>query len=270
MKVRPSLKARLPHQLMLLAALACARPALAELPARPIAAVETAVAADKLVVASGAYQRWQSALSAFSKADRERQPVSDAVLFVGSSTIRLWSNLSDDFRQVPVIINRGFGGSTMADCNSLVRELVTQYKPRQVLVYAGDNDLAEGRSPEEVLKSFSDFVRSVRSELPVTRIAYISIKPSPLRASLMPAARKTNALISAFIRTQPEFISYIDVFNPMLNEQGQPRAELFLGDRLHMNAAGYQLWQSVIVSHLPAPQALLLPAPQLVASPLRR
>ena len=164
------------------------------------------------------------------------------------------THLAQDFRQVPVIINRGFGGSTMADCNHFVRELVTQYKPRHVVVYAGDNDLAEGRTPQQVLESFSSFVRTVRTELPDSRITYISIKPSPSRASLMPRVRETNALISHYLATQQD-TGYIDIFTPMLAADGSPRAELFLSDKLHMNEAGYRLWQSIIATHLQSPVA---------------
>lgn len=212
------------------------------------------VNAEKLALLSPASARWQNSLDTFAKADQERQPASDGVLFVGSSTIRLWSNLSQDFRQLPDLINRGFGGSTMADCNALARELVIQYKPKQILVYAGDNDLAEGRLPADVLKSFAGFVQKVRAALPDSHIAYISVKPSPARLSLLPQIRETNALISDYLQTLPN-AGYIDTFSPMLNADGTLRPELFKSDRLHLNEAGYQLWKSVIVPHLPALRA---------------
>ena len=202
-----------------------------------------------------AHSRWQSSLNAFALNDKQQRPASDGVLFVGSSTFRLWPYLSQDFRQVPVLLNRGFGGSTMRDCNSLVRELVIQYKPRHVLVYAGDNDLAEGRTPDGVLRSFANFVRSVRAELPDTRISYISIKPSPLRLALLPQIRQTNALLASYVQTVPN-ARYIDIFNPMLTAEGLPRPELFLADRLHLNEAGYRLWQSVIAADLSVAPAM--------------
>ena len=204
---------------------------------------------------SPAYARWQSSLDAFAMHDKQQRPASDGVLFVGSSTIRMWSHLAQDFRQVPVLLNRGFGGSTMRDCNALVRELVIQYKPRQVMVYAGDNDLAEGRTPDGVLRSFMNFVRSVRAELPDTRISYISIKPSPLRLALLPHIRETNVLIARYIQTVANS-RYIDIFNPMLTADGLPRPELFLADRLHLNEAGYRLWQSVIAADLSVAPAM--------------
>ncbi|MBC7681007.1 MAG: GDSL family lipase [Ferruginibacter sp.] len=206
--------------------------------------------------------RWQSSLDAFDKADHDRLPANDGVLFVGSSTIRMWTSLSDDFRQVPVIINRGFGGSTMADCNYFVRELVIRYKPKQVLVYAGDNDLSEGRSPADVRDSFAKFVRSVRAELPEARISYISIKPSPLRLELLPKIRQTNTLIADYVHTVKD-VRYIDIFQPMLDAEGQPRPELFLPDRLHLNDAGYRLWKSIITAQLPASAPTQTPAGQI-------
>lgn len=195
------------------------------------------------------YARWQASMDAFAAADKAQAPAEDGVLFVGSSTIRFWTQLPQDFRDVPVVINRGFGGSTMADCQYFVKQLVLQYRPRQVFVYAGDNDLAEGRSPQQVLESFEGFVAAVRAELPDTRIAYISIKPSPLRAELMPRAREANALLAAYVRTLPNS-DYIDIFTPMLDLQGAPRAELFGPDRLHLSGAGYRLWRSVIADYV--------------------
>ena len=193
--------------------------------------------------------RWQSSLAEFAAADRDKLPASGAVLFVGSSTIRMWTSMAQDFRQLPVVINRGFGGSTMADCGQFARELVTRYKPRHVLVYAGDNDLAEGRSPRQILDSFTHFVNVVRSDLPQTRVSYISIKPSPSRAVLLPKITEANQLLADYTRTL-ENADYIDIFTPMLAADGTPRGELFGADRLHMNNAGYALWQSVIASHI--------------------
>lgn len=215
---------------------------------------------------SPAQARWQSSLSAFASADQAQRPASGGVLFVGSSTIRLWPHLAQDFSAQPLVLQRGFGGSTLADCSALTRELVTQYKPRQVLLYAGDNDLAEGHSPAEVLGSFASFVQRVRAELPDSRIDYIAIKPSPSRLSLLPRIRETNALIAGYAKTLAD-VGYIDIFSPMLGAQGLPRPELFRGDRLHLNAAGYQLWQSVIAPHLALAPLPAAPAAETPAGP---
>ena len=250
--------------LVVLAAQATAR---AQSPAATGSLRPTATAAAPLPVSpayAAAMSRWQGSLSAFDSADKERLPGEGGVLFVGSSTIRFWTHLAQDFREQPVVINRGFGGSTMADCSLFTRELVVRYKPRHVLVYAGDNDLAEGRTPLQVLDSFIRFAHTVRETLPDARISYISVKPSPAREALLPKVRETNNVISAYVRTLDNS-EYIDIFTPMMGTDERPRADLFLGDRLHMNEAGYRLWHSVIASHVgPAPAALAA-APALPA-----
>ncbi|RZL88656.1 MAG: GDSL family lipase [Variovorax sp.] len=198
-----------------------------------------------------AQKRWHGELAAFAQADRERMPGEDGVLFVGSSTIRFWRSLAQDFPQLPVVINRGFGGSTMADCSLFARELVVRYKPRQVLVYAGDNDLAGGQTPLQVLESFARFANAVRAELPNARISFISIKPSPSREKLLPQIREANDIIGAYLNRLPNS-EYIDVFTPMLGADGRPRADLFRGDMLHLNDDGYRMWRGVVAGHLAA------------------
>lgn len=192
--------------------------------------------------------RWQTSLDAFASADRLRPPAAGGVLFVGSSSIRLWDGLETQFGDVR-IVKRGFGGSRMLDCAALLERLVLPYRPRLVIVYAGDNDLAEGRSPQQVAASFGAFVDGVQRTLPDTRIAFVSIKPSPRRAALLRAIREANALVAAYTRTRRN-LAYIDVHTPMLDASGRPRAELFAGDALHLNAAGYALWRSIIGAHL--------------------
>lgn len=223
----------------------------------PLAAAEPAVAPPS---------RWAASLAEFAAADRAAPPATGGVLFVGSSSIRLWSQLPQDFSQAPVVLNRGFGGSTMAECHAFARQLVLPYRPRHVLVYAGENDLAEGRSPEDVLASFRGFVDVVRTELPSTRISYISIKPSPSRAGLLPQVRQANALLAGYVNSISD-ASFIDVFTPMVDGSGQPRADLFGPDRLHMNRAGYALWKQLIASHVVAAPAA--PASVEAAAPVR-
>lgn len=192
--------------------------------------------------------RWRESLDAFAAADKLQAPQPGGVLFVGSSSIRLWNGVETAFQSTPVI-KRGFGGSRMLDCARYVEQLVLPYAPKLVVVYAGDNDLAEGRSPQEVLQSYTEFVNQVREVLPDTRIAYLSIKPSPLRASLMAKALETNKLVEAYSASAPN-LDYIDIFSRMLDADGRPRADLFAPDALHLNPAGYAVWQSVISSHL--------------------
>lgn len=193
--------------------------------------------------------RWNDTFAAFAAADRAHAPAPGGVVFVGSSSIRLWNGLETAFQDNPVIVKRGFGGSRLVDCVRHLGQLVTSYKPRVVVVYAGDNDLAEGRSPQQVLQSFTRLVEGVHKDLPQTRIAFVSVKPSPLRIALLDKIREANALIQAYAQTAPD-VDFIDVFSGMVDAQGQPRTELFLPDRLHLNAAGYALWRQAIGPHL--------------------
>lgn len=193
--------------------------------------------------------RWESDFATFELADRQAPPAPGGVVFVGSSSIRRWDGLELRFGGDTPIVKRGFGGSTLRDCAQYVQRLVTRYRPRLVVVYAGDNDLAEGRSPHEVLDSFTEFVAGVRRELPAARIAFVSIKPSPLRSALLPQVRQANALVREFARKAVD-VDYIDVFTPMIGPDGQPRIELFVDDALHLNAAGYGLWEEIIGSYL--------------------
>jgi lysophospholipase L1-like esterase len=197
--------------------------------------------------------RWKDSFDGFAAADRTNAPPPGGVVFVGSSSIRLWDGLETQFSELPVIVKRGFGGSRMLDCTQHLERLVLPYKPRLVVVYAGDNDLAEGRSPEDVLASFRAFVEGVQRELPQTRIAYLSIKPSPLREALMPKMQAANKLIRRYSQDRSR-LDFIDIHTPMLGADGRPRAELFAADALHLNAAGYALWKEVIASHLHLPE----------------
>ena len=198
---------------------------------------------------------WDAALAQFAAADRQHPPEPGAVLFVGSSSIRLWDRLPQHFNFLPAVLNRGFGGSTMADCQQLVYPLVVRYQPRHVVLYAGENDLADGRSPEQVLESLRGFVDALRSELPEVRLTYVSIKPSPLRAGLLPRIREANRLAAEYVAGLPR-ASFVDVFTPMLDATGAPRPELFGPDRLHMNGEGYALWRAALAQHVAVPQAV--------------
>jgi len=193
--------------------------------------------------------QWQAAFDAFANDDAAHPHPPGGVLFVGSSSIRLWSDLEEQFKDLPVVIKRGFGGSQLSDCVKNLNRLVVRYRPSRVLVYSGDNDLAAGATPEEVFRRFVAFVAGVQKELPDTEIAYISIKPSPLRMALLPQIRKTNALIEAYADAEGK-VDFIDVYTPMLDSSGKPRRELFRADALHLNADGYALWKRVIAQHV--------------------
>ncbi len=190
---------------------------------------------------------WEADMQRFEAADAQSPPPRGGVLFIGSSSIRFWDTLAQDFPGVPVI-NRGFGGSELRDSTWYADRIVVPYAPRQILIYAGDNDLNAGRTPQQLHADFIAFVERVRRDLPKAKIAYISNKPSPSRAQLLSVQREANTLIAAEAKRLG--VDYIDIFTPMLDASGQPDESLFIEDRLHMNRAGYVIWQRVIAPYL--------------------
>lgn len=192
--------------------------------------------------------RWEAEIRKFVEADRESPPPRGAVLFIGSSSIRLWKDVAADFPDVHVI-NRGFGGSRIPDSTRYIDQIVAPYRPRVIVLYAGDNDLAGGHAPKRVFEDYVEFVQQVRRRLPNVRIAFISIKPSPARMVHFEAARQANELIRQYAAKHRGLV-YIDVFTPMLGPDGKPRPELFVRDKLHMNRQGYDLWKAAVAPFL--------------------
>lgn len=199
--------------------------------------------------------RWEPAMKAFEQSDKTNAPPQNAVLFIGSSSIRAWRTLAKDFPEHKVI-NRGFGGSEIADSVRYADRIVLPYKPRTIVFYAGDNDLAKGLTPERLLADFKQFVSTVHKELPKTKIVFIAVKPSPSRWALKEKVIQSNKLIQDFCDSDKR-LAFADVYTPMLGADGLPREELFIQDKLHMNGKGYELWTSVVRPHLqnavPAP-----------------
>ena len=188
--------------------------------------------------------QWNAAIAAFEAADRAHAPARDSILFIGSSSIEHWKSLAADFPEVSVI-NRGFGGSAISDSTFFADRIVAPYHARAIVMYAGDNDLQEGSSPEQVCDDFAAFVRKARAVDPGVPIAFIAIKPSLARVALLPEIRQANTLVRAYAATQ-QGVTYLDVFTPMLGKNGGPQPDLFGEDGLHMNRKGYLLWISVI------------------------
>lgn len=191
---------------------------------------------------------WAREITRFAALDADQPPPAQAIVFTGSSSVRMWATLDADFPGRPVL-NRGFGGSQIRDAIFYADEIAIRYRPRQVVVYAGDNDIDAGRSPRQVEADFRALVARLRRDLPDLRITWISIKPSLARAAQLDAQREANALVREAAADLPR-VDYVDVFTPMLDPDGQPRPELFLEDGLHMNARGYELWQQILVPYL--------------------
>ena len=196
-------------------------------------------------------QRWEKEIQAFEAADQKNPPPHDAILFIGSSSIRLWKTLARDFPKHE-IINRGFGGSQIADATLYADRIVIPYKPRLIVLGAGGNDLHAGKSPEQVAEDFKAFVEKVRDALPDGRIAFFAISPSPVRAADMEKQRRANQLIKDYI-AYGKNLDYINIFDAFLGSDGQPREDLFVADRLHPNAAGYDIRVQLTRLHLGPP-----------------
>jgi len=188
--------------------------------------------------------RFADVVAGYKAADSLEPPKMNTVLFVGSSSIHGWKSLSADFPELDVL-NRGMGGSHMSDLIYYMDDIVFPYQPNAIIVYEGDNDIAAGKSPEKVLKDYNTFVSEVLKKWPSEPIFFISIKPSLARIDHMANMAKANALIKARIE-KTKNLYYIDVYNPMLGEDGTPRKDIFGHDGLHMNEKGYALWTRVI------------------------
>jgi len=195
-------------------------------------------------VSAPAIDRFESEIARFEASDRVVPPVPGGILFTGSSSIRLWKSLETDFPGLPVL-NRGFGGSTMPEMNHYVPRIVLPYRPRMIVLYEGDNDIAAGRTPQQVADDYRTFLRLVRPSLPAARIVFIAIKPSPSRWAKIDQVREANRLVREIVATD-SLQTFADVFTPTLGADGRPRAEMFVGDSLHMTPAGYAVWRRVL------------------------
>jgi lysophospholipase L1-like esterase len=192
--------------------------------------------------------RFAEEIAVFTGQDKAHAPPVKPVLFVGSSSIRLWTNLTADFPQYPVL-NRGFGGSHLSDVNALFDQVVLPYHPRAIILYAGDNDIASGKTASIVRADFDTFIAKVHAQLGAIPVAFIEIKPSPSRRQFMTTQREANRLIEEKAR-QSQNLAVIKVFDAMLDAKGEPRTELFINDQLHLNAKGYALWRTIVNDYL--------------------
>ena len=194
------------------------------------------------------FERWEKEIAAIEQREAERPPERGGIVFVGSSSIRMW-NLQKSFPKLAAV-NHGFGGSAIADSVHFIDRLVVPLEPKTVVFYAGDNDLQGGKSTAAVRDDFAAFVTGVQAKLPSTRIVFLAIKPSPSRIKLFEKQKEANALIREIIEQDPDRLVYVDVFGPMLNADGKPREELFLSDKLHLNDQGYALWTDLVKPHV--------------------
>ena len=187
--------------------------------------------------------RWASAMAKFEAQDKSSPTKPAGVVFVGSSSTRLW-NLDKSFPKAGYL-NRGFGGSQIADSIEFANTLVLKHRPKIVVMYAGDNDIAAKKSPEKVAEDFRTFQKLLHKELPETQLIYIAIKPSLKRWDMWSKMKSANDQIAAQCQADAR-LSFADIITPMLNDEGTPRPGLFAKDGLHLNDAGYEVWTKVL------------------------
>jgi len=201
------------------------------------------------VVAQEAKPFWNE-IQTFQKEDSIQQPPTNSILFVGSSSFRLWKGIEQAFPE-HTIINRGFGGSSLPHVIQYADAIIFPYQPRQIVIYCGENDLASSETvtSELVIKRFKELFAIIRNRLPNVSLAYVSMKPSPSRWHLKEKMQDANNGIRAFLKMHKNTV-FIDVWKPMLGKDGKPREELFVDDKLHMNEKGYAVWERLIKSHL--------------------
>lgn len=186
---------------------------------------------------------WEKSFRLWEGQDKKHPPARGGVVFVGSSSIRLWPTAAS-FPSLAAL-NRGLGGAQIDDVVQFTERLVLAYEPKVVVFYAGENDIGAGAAPDRVLADYRTFVGLVQARLPETRIVFISIKPSVALRALWHRAQEANRLVAIYSATD-QHLRYIDVSTAMLSPAGKPRPELFVDDGLHMNAAGYRLWTRIV------------------------
>jgi len=190
------------------------------------------------------FAQWEKEISAFEQADKANPPPQDAILFIGSSGIRLWKTLDKDFPEHRVI-NRGFGGSQIVDSTHFADRIIFPCRPRMIVLRAGSNDLNAGKSPEEVFNDFKAFVARISDRLPNTRIVYVGMNPTLARWKQHEREIAVNTLIADFARVEPR-VRFVDTYNHFLDDDGKPRADLLAEDKLHFSAAGYKVLANLI------------------------
>lgn len=208
-----------------------------------LACLATAAHAD---VADPDPGRFAEEIAAFAAWDSKNAAPADPILFVGSSSIRLWST-AEAFPGYPVI-NRGFGGSELSDAIHFYDVLVKPFSPAKIFLYEGDNDIERGKSAEQVLEDFKQFADMVAADFPGTELVFLSIKPSTARWDKWPVMREANRMVREHAERQPN-LAYADVATPLLDASGGP-GDFFVADGLHLNERGYALWREAIAPYL--------------------
>jgi lysophospholipase L1-like esterase len=189
-------------------------------------------------------------IQGFKKEDSLKAPIKNPVLFIGSSSFTKWTSLQQAFPTIPVL-NRAFGGSTLLDVIRFQKEVIFKYEARKIVIYCGENDLASSETitPIEVFNRFKILYEDIRKNQPKVPIVFVSIKPSISRWKMKEKQIETNKLIEAFINKKRNIV-FVNIWNEMLDENGNPKKDIFISDNLHMNEKGYEIWIAALKDKL--------------------
>jgi lysophospholipase L1-like esterase len=193
-------------------------------------------------------ERWEPNVVKFEEADRQNKPADGGFVFIGASSIVRWTSLEQDFPGMPVI-NRGYGGSVYRDLTPYIDRIVVPYKPRKIVIYSGDNDLARGMSPEEVIADFKELIQVIHTKAPQAQVAVISVKPSIQRWALVKSFLAVNLKLKE-LDLDDDRLRFLDIEQQMLGADGKPDPEVFVPDGLHLTPKGYVIWTAAVMPFL--------------------
>ncbi|GJM30045.1 MAG: hypothetical protein DHS20C17_26800 [Cyclobacteriaceae bacterium] len=188
--------------------------------------------------------RFESTIVEYEEQDKLTPFPEGAVLFVGSSSIRMWKTMDDDLSAVTAI-NRGFGGSQFSDLLYYLDRIVTCYKPSKIFIYEGDNDISSGKKPKDILNQAKQVRQNIASKLPGVPVYFIAAKPSVARWKLRKKYQQLNSLLAVYAGNTPN-TGFVNVWQPALDDNGEVKTDIFLEDNLHMNEKGYAIWTKAI------------------------
>ena len=191
--------------------------------------------------------KWSRDIAAFAAGDATNPAPRGCIVFTGSSYIRRWTTLAEDFPGMRAV-NRGFGGCELADVCAYADRIIIPYAPREVVIYAGGNDINADKAPEIVFGDFVALMTKLRAALPQTKLVFISCPPSPKRWAQTEKIKKTNGLIAEYCRKHN--MTFVNTFPLMLGADALPRPDIYVEDQLHMNAKGYAIWREAVAPNL--------------------
>ncbi len=200
-----------------------------------------------------AFQEWEPYMNCFAQEDGMLQDERPRIILTGSSSIRMWGTMTEDLAELPyLVLNRGFGGSTLPEVNYYFEHLIVPHDPEAIVLYCGENDITDGMTAEDVYNSFGLFLRLTRHYTPDAKLIFMSMKPSPSRWKLWPEFDRGNEMVRSFIESlEDPMIRYLDVGAPMLlADSGRPDPAIFIEDSLHMNDLGYDRWEPLVYNEL--------------------